>query len=78
MSITLLGQLATAVTATGEDLWYTGDTSDLAPQVEEALDTYVDESHAKAVAVLPLVPPLLEEETALTKRIRNRQRSSGH
>lgn len=60
--VALLGKLATAVTATGEDLWYTGDMSDLAPQVEEALDIYVDESHAKAIAVLPLVPPPDEEE----------------
>jgi multidrug efflux pump subunit AcrA (membrane-fusion protein) len=60
--VTLLGKLADAVTATGEDVWYTGDTSDLAPQVEEALDTYVDESHAKAVAVLPLARPRDEEE----------------
>ncbi|MBN1853770.1 MAG: HlyD family efflux transporter periplasmic adaptor subunit, partial [Pirellulales bacterium] len=60
--VALLGKLATAVTVTGEDLWYTGDTSDLAPQVEDALDAYVDESHAKAVAVLPLIPPPAEEE----------------
>lgn len=60
--VTLLGRLAEAVRATGEDVWYTGDTSDLAPQVEEALDAYVDESHAKAVAVLPLAPPRDEEE----------------
>jgi multidrug efflux pump subunit AcrA (membrane-fusion protein) len=60
--VTMLGRLAESVRATGEDVWYTGDTSDLAPQVEEALDAYVDESHAKAVAVLPLARPRDEEE----------------
>ena len=60
----LLGKLATAVVKTGEDVWYSGDTSNLAPQVEEALDAYVDESHTKSMAILPLVEPGGEEELA--------------
>ncbi len=56
-TVVLLGELATAVVAAGEPIWYSGDTSDMAPQVEEALQSYVDESHAKNVAVLPLVRP---------------------
>lgn len=52
---TLLTKLARAVTKTGEDVWYTGDTTKLAPQVEKALDAYVDESQTKAMAILPLV-----------------------
>lgn len=55
--VVLLGRLATAVAATGEPMWYTGDTSDMAPQVEEAVQEYVDESHSKTVAVLPLKEP---------------------
>ena len=58
--ITLLNRLATAVVAAGEPLWYAGDTSDLAPQVEEAVQAYVDESHSKHVAVLPLKRPVLD------------------
>jgi len=58
----LLGKLAHAVTRTGEDVWYTGDTSNMAPQVEQALETYVDESHTKAMAVLPLFEPRDEED----------------
>ncbi len=57
----LLSKLAAAVAKTGEDVWYSGDTSDLAPQVEEALDAYVDESHTKAIAILPLTEPRDEE-----------------
>ncbi len=59
----LLGKLATAVTRTGEDVWYSGDTSEMAPQVEDALDAYVDESHTKAMAILPLSPPVESAET---------------
>ena len=52
--VRLLGRLATEVTSAGEPLWYTGDTSDLAPQIEAAMQEYVDETHSKTVAVLPL------------------------
>ncbi len=58
----LLGKLAAAVAKTGEDVWYSGDTSDMAPQVEEALEAYVDESHSKSVAILPLTEPRDAEE----------------
>jgi hypothetical protein len=57
----MLGKLAGAVVKTGEDVWYSGDTSDLAPQVEAALDAYVDEAHTKAMAILPLTEPRDEE-----------------
>ena len=60
----LLGKLATAVAKTGEDCWYTGDAANLAPQVEEALDAYVDESHTKSLAILPLIEPGGEVELA--------------
>lgn len=59
---TLLTKLARAVTRTGEDVWYSGDTTDMAPQVEETLEAYVDESHTKSMAILPLVPPAEMEE----------------
>jgi hypothetical protein len=58
----MLSKLAAAVTKTGEDVWYSGDTSDMAPQVEAALDAYVDESHTKAIAILPLSQPIVQEE----------------
>lgn len=57
----MLSRLAAAVVKTGEDVWYSGDTSDMAPQVETALDAYVDESHTKAIAILPLTEPRDEE-----------------
>jgi hypothetical protein len=57
---TFLGKLATRVVATGESLWYDGTTEDLPPQVEDALDEYIDESHTKSMAVLPLRRPKRE------------------
>lgn len=53
-AVTLLGKLATAVVAVDEPIFYMGDTTDLAPQVEEAVEEYVDESHTKMIAVFPL------------------------
>ena len=55
--VTYLGDLATKVVATGEALWYEGDTEDLPPQIEKSLDVYIDESYAKSIAVLPLRRP---------------------
>lgn len=52
--VRLLRNLAKTVAKTGEDLWFTGDTTDLAPQVEKAVNAYVDEAHTKQLAVLPL------------------------
>ena len=62
--VTLLGKLATKVVATGEPLWYTGSTEDLPPQIADAVHEYVDHSHAKTIAVLPLQKPTLEKEPA--------------
>ncbi len=53
-TVQLLGEVATAVAAAGEPVWYTGDTSDLPPQVEDSMQAYVDEAHSKTVAVVPL------------------------
>jgi hypothetical protein len=52
------------VVATGEPVWYRGDTTNLAPQVERIIQEYVDETHTKVVGVLPLgrTKPGEEEE----------------
>lgn len=60
--VTLLGKLAATVVAGGEPLWYSGDTKNLPPQIEQALQNYIDESHTKMVAVLPLARPVREEQ----------------
>jgi multidrug efflux pump subunit AcrA (membrane-fusion protein) len=53
-TVRLLRNLSPVVCRSGEDLWYAGDTANLAPQVEKAVNAYVDESHTKQIAVLPL------------------------
>ncbi len=68
-TIRLLGKLASAVVASGDPIWYTGDTRDLPPQVEEALQEYIDEAHSKTVAVLPLRRPPPPEEDDPKKRV---------
>ncbi|MBR5243640.1 MAG: HlyD family efflux transporter periplasmic adaptor subunit [Thermoguttaceae bacterium] len=60
----LLGDLATAVVAANEPIVYTGDSSQLAPQVETAIEEYVDASHTKAIAVYPLIPRRIDENDA--------------
>ncbi len=65
--VTALGHVATRVVATGESLWYEGSTEDLPPQVEEALDRYVEESYAKSVVVLTLRKPGDDDEAGLSK-----------
>ncbi len=61
-TVRLLGRLASAVVATGEPVWYAGDTRDLAPQVEDAVQEYVDDAHSKMIAVLPLGRPKPDHE----------------
>ncbi|MEX0820002.1 MAG: biotin/lipoyl-binding protein [Pirellulaceae bacterium] len=56
--ITALNNLATKVVATGEPLWYEGSTEDFPPQIEQAIERYVDESYAKSITVLPLRRPV--------------------
>jgi hypothetical protein len=52
--MTMLGKLASRVVASGEPLWYLGSTEDMPPQIEEALEEYVDHSYTKSLSVLPL------------------------
>jgi hypothetical protein len=61
-TVSLLNQLATTVVAGGEAVWYVGDTSNFPPQIEEAFQAYLDDSHSKHVAVLPLWRPFAAGE----------------
>ncbi|MEW4453874.1 HlyD family efflux transporter periplasmic adaptor subunit [Bremerella sp. JC817] len=55
--VQLLGKLASRVIETGEPFWFNGQTEDLSPQLETAVHNYVDESHTKTIAVIPLRRP---------------------
>ncbi|MEO1615366.1 MAG: biotin/lipoyl-binding protein [Planctomycetota bacterium] len=71
--VNALNQLATKVCAAGEPLYHDGATEDLPPQIEEALENYVDESYGRNIAVLPLREPQRklgsEEETGAAGEI---------
>lgn len=55
--VTLLNKLATRVVKSGEPLWYAGSTEDMPPQIEQAIEEYVDQSYTKSLAVIPLRKP---------------------
>ncbi len=52
-----LNSLATKVVRSGEPLWYDGSMDDLPPQIEEAIEDYVDLSHGRTITVLPIRQP---------------------
>ncbi|MCC6511426.1 MAG: efflux RND transporter periplasmic adaptor subunit, partial [Pirellulaceae bacterium] len=55
--VSALNKLTTRVVAAGDPLWYDGSVEDLPPQLEEAIEDYVDLSHGRTVAVLPIRRP---------------------
>lgn len=71
--VAALNKLATRVCAAGEPLFHDGATEDLPPQIEEALEDYVDQSYGRNIAVLPLREPQrklgTEEETGAAGEI---------
>ncbi len=75
--VRLLRNLVTAVAKTGEDLWFDGDTSDLAPQVEKVVNAYVDEAHTKQLAVLPLREADLEQDEPGERKKKKRENILG-
>ncbi|MCB0117367.1 MAG: HlyD family efflux transporter periplasmic adaptor subunit, partial [Caldilineaceae bacterium] len=59
-----LAHLASMVVAADEPMWYFGDSSSFPPQLEKALDAYVDHSHSTVIGVLPLLRPPTPGSTA--------------
>lgn len=53
-TVARLQELCAVAAAAEEALWYSGETGDMAPQVESALEAYVDASHSHTIAILPL------------------------
>jgi len=49
--------LVRVVAKAGEPLWHPDTNRELPPQIEEELEHYLDESHATAVAIIPLERP---------------------
>jgi multidrug efflux pump subunit AcrA (membrane-fusion protein) len=53
-SVRLLERLTGAALATGDALWYPSPSEERFPQIEKRLEPYVDESHVRGLAILPL------------------------
>jgi len=49
--------LVRVVAAAGDPLWHPDPARELPPQIEEELEHYIDESHATALAIIPLERP---------------------
>ena len=54
IAINRLERLVALVSATGEEFWHEGGDQEIAPQIEDTLTKYVDESHAVSLGVIPL------------------------
>ncbi len=52
----LLSRLVSTVLAGKEPIYYTGQTPEVSPQIESLLESYVDRTHTKALAIVPLWP----------------------
>ncbi len=76
--VAALGRLATKVVATGEPLRYEGSTEDFPPQIEKAIEDYVDESYSKSILVLPLRRPKGADEIARESSTGHVERESDH
>jgi len=56
-AVRLLDRLVQVVCRAGEPLWYDGHADDLPPQVEAAVQAYVDETDTRTIGVAPLADP---------------------
>jgi len=49
--------LARVVVRAGDPLWHPDAATEVLPQIEQELENYIDESHATALAIIPLAKP---------------------
>ena len=56
-AVQALEALVRVVARAGEPLWHPDPSRELPPQIEEELENYIDESHASALAIIPLEKP---------------------
>lgn len=69
LSIKLLERLVARATASGEPLWYDEGAVDIPDEIQEPLDRYLDESHARRLAVVPLFEPRGESDPRAPRMI---------
>ena len=68
--VRLLSNVATAAVKADTPLWIVGDTEGIAPEVAKKINEYLDESHSRTLAVIPLMarPPELDDLEMKSKR----------
>ena len=68
--VRLLSNVATASVSADSPFWITGSTEGIAPEVATKINDYLDESHSRTLAVIPLLakPPETEDLEMQSKR----------
>lgn len=68
--VRLLSNVATASVSADSPFWITGSTDGIAPEVATKINEYLDESHSRTLAVLPLLarPPATPDLEMKSKR----------
>ena len=56
-AVQAIESLVRVVATAGDPLWHPDPAQELPPQIEEELENYIDESHATALAIIPLEKP---------------------
>jgi multidrug resistance efflux pump len=56
-AVQAIESLVRVVATAGDPLWHPDSAKELPPQIEEELEHYIDESHATALAIIPLEKP---------------------
>ena len=56
-AVQAIESLVRVVATAGDPLWHPDPAKELPPQIEEELEHYIDESHATALAIIPLEKP---------------------
>lgn len=72
-----LGSLAKTTIKGAAPIWYDGDDAPLPPQIETKLQKYVDQSHSKMVAIVPLYRQQRDQEQSLGESIKKRNKPIG-
>lgn len=73
-----LSKVASAAVGADSTFWVTGDTEGLAPEVAKKINNYLDESHSRTLAVIPLaIRPPDEPDLDMKKRGRKKPRKLG-
>ncbi len=62
--VKMLTRIADSVVRTDEPLWITGDTSQLSPSLAARVNEFLEESHSRTLAVLPLRKDMTTDQPA--------------